>query len=547
MTARLLHSHGVNRAVLSPGSRNAPLCMAFTARGDFDTRVVVDERSAAFMALGMAAHTGEPVAMCCTSGTAPLNYGPALAEAFYRQIPLIAVTADRPAHMIDILDSQTIRQPGIFANYVKGTFDIAAVDGAVERLNEAMNLAMSWPRGPVHVNVRIDEPVGAMRDGCGEESFPASVAHSCPDASSDIPARTGYRRILVVVGSHGPSSSLDNALGRLAARGVAIVVPPTASSGLDSTAAIGAPDLFFSVTPSVAPDLVVTLGGEPLSAPMKRYLRSLPGLAHWSVNQPGGPATYGVMPVELRGAEADVLDAICDALPAGDCDFGRLWARRYEIMLAAAEEYISEGPFTALSALRRIASSTCGAWLHLSTGMTVRYAQFAATSLRRMAGVFCNRGVSGIDGCTSTAIGASTATDDPVVLLSGDMSAQYDLGALATAGIPRNFRMAVLANGGGNIFRHIGATRELPCRDSCLVAEVRLPLRELAGAYGFGYYRADSAGTLLRAVDEWKYARGPAILEVLTDGPTDAENYINLFRYVKEKLDNNQGIFRYPV
>lgn len=540
MTAGILHSHGVCRAVLSPGSRNAPLCMAFTARGEFDTLVVVDERSAAFIALGMAAHTGEPVAVCCTSGTAPLNYGPALAEAYYRQIPLIAVTADRPAHMIDILDSQTIRQPGVFSNYVKGSFDIGSPDSAARQLDEAMNLAMSWPHGPVHVNVRIDEPVGALCDDCGAETFPVHIEHSSPATCADIPASGRYGRILVVVGSHGPSGALDNALRRLAGRGdVSIVVTPTASSGLGSGIAIEAPDLFFSEFPPAAPDLLVTVGGEPLSAPMKRYLRSLPGLAHWSVNQPGSPATYGVQPVEFLGDEAEVLDSLCDRLPPGDRRFGPLWAGRYARMMAAAEEYIARGPFTALSALRRIAASTCGAWLHLSNGMTVRYAQFASPALQRMAGVFCNRGVSGIDGCTSTALGAAMCTDEPVVLISGDMSAQYDMGALATAGIPRNFRMAVLANGGGNIFRHIAATRELPCRERCLVAEVRLPLRDLARAYGFAYFRADCDDNLTMAVDGWKYAGCPSILEVITDGPTDADNYINLFRYVKKKLDNH--------
>ncbi len=543
MTARALAACGVRRAVLSPGSRNAPLCMALECCAGIETAVVIDERSAAFVALGMAAQTAAPVAMTCTSGTAPLNYAPAMAEAYYRHLPLIAVTADRPARIIDCLDSQTIRQPGIFANFVKATVDIDCADTAEEMLRGAVAAAMTEPRGPVHVNVRIDDPIGALAD-C-DPAAPLSVElPASPAEVSPLPDFGTARRVMVTVSCGRLSPQLDRALELMAARRDCIVVhDPTANCRLGAGRSVACPDLFFSTPPPVAPDLILSVGGAPLSSNMKRYLRSLPSLRHWSIAQPGRPDTYGALEHCLAGDPAAILSAIAAEMPQGDTGFATEWLSRAEAMDTAAACRIASGPFTALKATcSLIAAMPADTILHLSNGMTVRYAQYARAG--RLAAVYCNRGVSGIDGCTSTAIGAAMATAAPVCLITGDMSAQYDMGALAIAGIPGNFRMAVLCNGGGNIFRHIGATRGLPCRERCLVADVRLPLADLCRGLGLAYFHADSAGSLDAAAADWL---GPAVLQIDTDGEADASDYIKLSEYVNTQLDSNQGIQRHTL
>jgi 2-succinyl-5-enolpyruvyl-6-hydroxy-3-cyclohexene-1-carboxylate synthase len=165
--ATLLASHGVKRAVLSPGSRNVPLLVAVSKEPSIETEVVVDERSAAFMALGMASISGCPVALVCTSGTALLNYAPAVAEAYYRHIPLVVVSADRPHCWIDQDDSQTIRQQGALASIVKASYDISADavtpddDWYANRvINDALINATTGCKGPVHINMQINEPLG---------------------------------------------------------------------------------------------------------------------------------------------------------------------------------------------------------------------------------------------------------------------------------------------------------------------------------------------------------------------------------------------------
>ena len=170
--ARALVRYGVRHVVVSPGSRNAPLIVALARTEGLECTSVIDERSAAFVALGMAVQTGRPVAMACTSGSAALNYGPALAEAYYRNIPLIALTADRPEEWIDQDDSQTIRQEGAFANFIKRTYHIESVENPSEEdcwyvnriVNDAMTEALSRRQGPVHINISLAPPLGKTID-----------------------------------------------------------------------------------------------------------------------------------------------------------------------------------------------------------------------------------------------------------------------------------------------------------------------------------------------------------------------------------------------
>ena len=539
--ARLVACHleaaGVKRVVLSPGSRNAPLCMAVSCRSGLTADVVVDERSAAFIALGIAAQSGEPVAMVCTSGTAVLNYGPALAEAYYRQIPLIAVTADRPARWVDCLDSQTIRQPGVFANYVKASYDITTPDEVEPVMRAAMREALSGFRGPVHVNVRIGEPIGALADVEMLPAHTAGYADNCGDITYDsFPAATlAGERILIVAGGIEPEESLAERIRRLAScSNVVMLRELNANLPGAPVPAVNCPDVFFVTPPATAPTVVVTVGGAIISGPLKKYLRSIAGLRHIAVAQPGRPDTFGCLCAVVAPGFLDELAAVLEGAPASD--FRSAWLSRAGMVRRIATNYIEKNGFTALSAVCALCDMLpANTTLHLSNGMTVRYAQFADTD--RLLRRDCNRGVSGIDGCTSTAMGAASAISTPLVLLSGDMSAQYDMGALAWSGVPANFRMAVLDNGGGNIFRHIAATRGLPMCDRCLVADVRLPLRALADAYGFRYFEAVDRASLAVAAPLWLSSPGPAIMRIVTDGPQDAVTYRKLFDYVRKKLD----------
>ena len=166
LTAELFARKGMKHIVISPGSRNAPLILAFAQHPDIEALTIIDERSAAFFALGIAQQTRKTVAIACTSGSAVLNYAPAIAEAYYQKIPLLILTADRPPHLIDQGDGQTIRQKDVFANYIIKSYELpeeirtdAEIKQAMDLVYEAINLSQAPAGGPVHINLPFSEPI----------------------------------------------------------------------------------------------------------------------------------------------------------------------------------------------------------------------------------------------------------------------------------------------------------------------------------------------------------------------------------------------------
>lgn len=229
--ASLLVAHGVRDAVVSPGSRNAPLLMALSRQKQLNLISVVDERSAGFVALGMAVTSGRPVALVCTSGSALLNYGPAVAEAYYRRVPLIVISADRPVEWIGQDDSQTIVQPGALSGYVKRSYDLPADSEGRQMwyenrlVNDALITAISGRRGPVHINVQIAEPINGLSDNHDDAcdrvmnrvvslirpatSFPTSAARAL---GSTIASPV---KVMIVAGFLPPDKTLNKAMLRL--------------------------------------------------------------------------------------------------------------------------------------------------------------------------------------------------------------------------------------------------------------------------------------------------------------------------------------------
>lgn len=522
MLATLLAAHGVKRAVLSPGSRNVPMLIAMTAEPSISTEVVVDERSAAFMALGMAAVSGNPVALVCTSGTALLNYAPAVAEAYYRQIPLIVISADRPLRWIDQDDSQTIRQFGILAQIVKASYDICAETVTADDewyanrvINDAMINATTGCKGPVHINLQIDEPLGGRSSepllqqrvigAIGPSVIPDDRIASLRNIIATTP------KVLVIAGFASPDPVLNSALSSLAALpNVAVMTESIAN--LSDTRFIGRVDtalggLSASRQQCLAPDLVITMGGALVSRFVKQFIRNHRPEAHWHVGfTPNTVDCFKALTLRIEAHPGEFFARIgrIDPSEAVKSDYNKEWHDVYSGAVMRRDAFACNAPWSDLRAFSIIMSHLpehCE--LQLSNGTPIRYAQlFAGSSAVRR--IDCNRGVSGIDGSTSTAIGASLAyTGGPTVFVSGDMSAQYDIGALAFRDIPPRFKMIVLCNGGGGIFRFIGSTAALPEREALFADPVNLPIRDIASAYGFRCFSASSPDGLERVLPEF--------------------------------------------
>ena len=542
--ARALVRYGVRHVVVSPGSRNAPLIVALARTEGLECTSVIDERSAAFVALGMAVQTGRPVAMACTSGSAALNYGPALAEAYYRNIPLIALTADRPEEWIDQDDSQTIRQAGALAAVVKGSYDLPVCRAGDEglqrrcrrRVCDAIMQAITPSRGPVHINIQIDEPIDAVADDADDDfTFPELIRPETTIPQNEVKeladAISNARKVLIVAGFMPPSPSLAHCLAALPAN---CAVLCEAQSNLRGPFAGNIDATLRAMSAQekeelLAPEVVVTIGGSLLPRMIKSELRSRK-FEHWSI----GTCGHCLDPLlnltrRIECTPDTLFRQLVPLLKSSAGDYRGRWLQASANAMLRSCEFLQSAPWSDYTAMGLLLGALPdGTNLHLSNGTAVRYAQLFDYSAA--ARVECNRGVSGIDGCTSTAIGAAMTSEAPTLLVTGDMSAQYDIGALATPGIPATFRMVVLNNSGGGIFRFIKATRDLPEMERYLAADVRLPLRDIAGGFGFDYYEARNAA-MLRAVMPRFFAEGPqpCILNIVTPAQASAETIRKYF------------------
>lgn len=543
----LLVSHGIREAVISPGSRNAPLVVALSRSNDIKTTVVIDERSAAFIALGKASVSGNPVVLLCTSGTAVLNYAPAVAEAYYRRVPLIVISADRPMEWIDQDDSQTLRQYEALAHYVKRSYNIPAdctsdsIQWYVNRVaNDALLCAVSGRRAPVHINLQLDEPLDGI---CGYKPSRWTtrvINEVTPDAGLSEPDRlrlaetlAGTSRVLVIAGFHNPSPRLSAALERLSAMGNVAVMTESVSNldspgqrfvdCIDSTLS----SMSDKEKESMTPDIVITLGGAIVSRFVKQYLRNVPVKEHWHVGV--SEATIDClrsltlkvnMADDIFFEEMAVTMAEMPAAAGGYRDGWLAYATRGREL---HDRYVDSLPWCDLTAMKEVFRSIPQGWnVQLSNGTVVRYSQlFRARGVNRFD---CNRGVSGIDGSTSTAIGASTVYGGTTLLVTGDMSAQYDIGALASPCITPRFKMIVLCNGGGGIFRFVKSTSRLKELEEYFVVDRPFPLGELAAAYGFRYFAVNDSDAFHRDFKEFaEENEKPCIMALMTTGKPSGE------------------------
>lgn len=548
--AGLLTAHGVRRAVLSPGSRNAPLIVAIGRQSGIDAITVIDERQAAFMALGMSVASGEPVALVCTSGTALLNYAPAVAEAFYRKAPLIVISADRPAQWIDQDDSQTLPQPGALTSFVKHSYDIpadaeASADGRwlTNRLiNDAMLTALHGRRGPVHINVRLDAPLGLTGE-YGDTIRTIGIAEPREDLTVARARELGCelaspRKVLIIAGFSAPSGRLNRAMNRLAdLPNVAVMTESIAN--LHGPRLLGRIDMTMSALTDaerreMLPDTVITTGGAIVSRMVKEWLRGSDVTTHWHVGLSHTTADcFRHLRLRVEMQPDIFFQQLASSLQPHrtESTYNARWHEIERRALASHTTYVDSIPWSDMRAFATIIPAIPHRWnVQLSNGTAIRYAQlFDCRHIHRSD---CNRGVSGIDGCTSTAIGAAMVySNAPTLLISGDMSATYDVSALLSGHLTPRFKMIVMDNGGGGIFRFIGSTASLPEREQRFATPTTTPWRDIARGAGIAFFEADDESSLR---SQWLHFAAenarPALMVVKTPGELSAEILQNYFK-----------------
>lgn len=496
---------GIREVVLSPGSRNAPLVFSFDAQPDIVCYNVVDERSAAFFALGMAQQLHRPVGLVCTSGTAVLNYAPAVAEAYYQRMPLVLITADRPQEWIDQNDGQTIRQHNVYANYIRYSCTLP-VSIATEQegqllvhlVSEALHCCTAALQGPVHINVPLAEPLYGRADGLTKSYQLISKAQTSFGIDEEKIAMLAEecnraQHVIILLGAHKPDEALNRILLHLAER-YKLVVLAEANSNM-----YGVP-IFRSIDKLLAsidadremdfvPDLLITFDGLVTSKNAKTFLRRNRPKLHWHISQHDAPApdTYRCLSSDLKASPSAFFEEILPALRPKNAAFFEKWQQQQIIADARHERFVHELPWSDLKVFSILAQSLpADSCVQVSNSTAIRYVQLFDTYKGNR--FYANRGTSGIDGCSSTAVGASVALQEPVLLITGDLSFFYDSNALWNCYLRSDFKIIVINNGGGGIFRYIaGDMSEREMRQHFEAQQQEPSCELLARSFGLDY------------------------------------------------------------
>ncbi len=529
----------IETVVISPGSRNAPLTIGFSNDQDFDTISIVDERCAAFFALGIAQKRQKPVAIVCTSGSALLNYYPAVAEAYYSQIPLVVISADRPKHLIDIGDGQTIRQENVFENHILFNANLQEnqTNKNFELLTEAFSM-LTQVKGPIHINAPFDEPLYETVSEMKEFPFKVNQQIQMDNVDYNTLAEdwNSAKKKMILVGVHPPDKELEDLLERVADDPSVLVLTETTSNLHNKRFVHDIDNLIFNLSTeefsSLQPEILLTFGGLIVSKKIKRFLRDHKPEQHWHINELRAFDTYFALTNHLKIDSHSFFTQFSPLTKyENGSNYESKWIEYRNKTHAKHDEFVRSAPFSDLKVFEHILESLpVDSDVQFSNSAIIRYSQLY--KMNSSITVSCNRGTSGIDGSTSTAIGAAYASDKQTTLVTGDLSFFYDSNALWNSHIPKNFRIIIVNNSGGGIFKIIPgpkSTQSLKFFEAphCLTAE------HLCNMYGFEYSTAHDSESLEKGLSGFYEGDHPKLLEIFT--PSDQndlvlKDYINYLR-----------------
>jgi len=496
---------GIKRVIASPGSRNAPLSIAFHQHPEIETLVIPDERVAAFVAMGMSQYDGVPTALFCTSGSALLNYAPAVAEAFYLRIPLVVISADRPQEWIDQMEGQTMHQENSLANFTNYEVTLPQEAAAGDDLwysdrlvNEAIDAARFPKPGPVHINVPLKEPLYG-RDATTKDtpkviqkSYAGRMALEERQVTELVKDISRFDKVMVMVGVLPDGDKYTQIVQRLTEeKNVVLLCENT--SNLHGEKVNSLIDASLACIPESSrgeyiPELIITFGGPLISKKIKRLFRTHSPKSHWHIDRADAHIdSFKALDRAIQAEPFEVLEALSKEMGQCPSAFSTSWQRLKEKSVTGQSGYMASAP--------------------------VRYMQLM--SCRADIQHYSNRGVSGIDGCTSTAVGMALCTDRTVTLLTGDMAFYYDSNALWHRHLPSNLKIIVINNGGGGIFRIIPGPRSTPELEEYFEAHMDNRAEKLAAAYDINYLKAENKNELTQSLEALYKSEGTTILEVL--------------------------------
>lgn len=548
----LMRAHNVTNVVLCPGSRNAPIVQSLAECSAFKCFTVVDERSAAFFALGLAQQTGFPAAVCCTSGTALLNTHSAVAEAYYQKVPLLVISADRPVSWIGQMDGQTLPQPGVFGSLVKKSVTLPEPANEEDEwycnrlINEALLELAHYDYAPVHINVPVSEPLFQYTTKTLPEVRVINRVEQYILLDRLHRNTWNYERIVLVMGQSPLGYLSESEMQILIEKGVVVLAEHLSNEQCEGVITNFDEVLYAQADDEkLAPDLVITCGGHIVSKRLKQFLRKVRPLNHWHVSKSGDVADlFQCLTMVIEAYTDEFLVSSKDRMPIpdGNPEFLQYWQESsFKVKQKAAT--FTDFHFSDLTVMRSFLEKM-PEWsaLHLANSSTVRNAQLF--SLPECTKVFCNRGTSGIDGSLSTAVGFAAADildkeqkgDRLNFLVIGDLSFFYDMNGLWNKHLSPRLRILLVNNGGGEIFRLLPGLKNNQSTSTYVAATHATTAEGWASSLDITYLKASNTKELEVALEEFtKKTTSPVLLEVNTDSEVNAEVFKAYYHNLKKK------------
>jgi 2-succinyl-5-enolpyruvyl-6-hydroxy-3-cyclohexene-1-carboxylate synthase len=510
--------------------------------------------------LGIAQQTKMPVVLVCTSGSAAYNFAPAVAEAFFQQIPLLVFTADRPPEWIDQWDGQTIRQQAIFGQHVKAAFQLPndythpdAVWHINRTVNDAILLSYQLPAGPVHVNVPLREPLYPAK---GEKVFFSNSLRVvkehqtarnidekvCDELSQRI---HHYSKVIVMGGQQEYQPKLIKAVDKFCKAHHATLVGDVISNFHASENTIRYADVFLAhcgetIQKSLAPELLITFGKSIISKNTKLFLRSHRPLEHWHILPDGNnvPDTFQSLTRIVKADPQSFFETLSHQKAEGFLaqkkeNFTKLWQVEEHRVLRSLPNFF-DGSFSEFHILQQVIEllpARCN--VHLANSMAVRYANMIGLATQQNGvQVFANRGTSGIDGCTSTAVGHSLVSDIPNILITGDLAFFYDRNAFWHNYATPNLRIVLVNNHGGIIFNMIDGPAQLEQSAEYFVTQQKLTAKHLAEEFAIEYLLLNTQKKIKNSLESFFEFDGKVKIVEVASEQTVAKEMFNRYKSI---------------
>ncbi len=539
-----LAKKGLRHVVASPGSRHAPLVISFNRHPDVHCTSIPDERAAAFFALGIAQYLNTPVALVCTSGTAGLNYAPALAEAYYQMLPLIAITSDRPVEYTDQADGQTIDQKNIFSNYVKASFQFPQEAHHEDNIwhanriaNEVYNKSIYPQFGPVHINIPLREPLYGLKSSVGEsrtielvrnaEHLDKTTVNGLKEELAD------FQKIMILNGQLKPKAPLDGLIQEASLRSNIVVLAESLSNFSGERVIPCIDRTLLSISEQdlerYRPELLITFDGPVISKKIKAYLRRYRPKEHWHIgNHRSDLDTYQSLTKSIMCSRTFFVKEVLNAAKETNSTFSELWYSQYLEAKENHSRFLEKAPYSDLPVFQSIVRNI-PEYVHLQLGNSsvVRYVQLFDEYPK--VPQYGNRGTSGIDGCTSTAAGYAYASGEETLLITGDLSFFYDTNGLWHKHLSPKLRIILINNGGGGIFKIIEGPDTVDELEDFFVAGQQVDTRRISEAYGLQYHKAENRAELEAVLNGsfFELSNTPRLLEVVT--PPDSHKVLKSY------------------